>query len=221
MNVPATSFPISQWLRIGYHNWWLVALCAGLLGVFLYGILQPRKKSEWRSAGVAQAWIIALYAEMYGTPLTAWLLMMWLGRSGEEAENHFNGHAWPLILGMPDSWVLAAQVVCTVLGQLLIVAGAVLAIVGWRQLHQAAQRGEMVTGGLYRFIRHPQYTGFYLFLIGSVINWPTLLTVATLPILGLVYWRLARQEEQDALREFGERYRCYMSGTGRFLPRWS
>ena len=205
---------------IGYYNWWLVALCIALLALFLYGILQPRKKSEWRSAGAAQAWIIALYAEMYGTPLTAWLLMAWLGRPKADAENHFNGHAWPLVLGFPESWILPAQVICTVIGQLLIVSGAVLAIAGWRQLHAGVRRGELVTSGLYRYVRHPQYTGFFLFLIGSVINWPTILTVATFPLLCLVYWRLAFQEEQDALRHFGDEYRQYMLETGRFLPGW-
>ncbi len=216
--MPLSTTSFSQWLGIGYYNWWLVALCVTLVGIFLYGILQPRKKSEWRSAGAAQAWVIALYAEMYGTPLTAWLLMSWLGRPAVDAENHFNGHAWPLLLGIPESYVLMAQVICTVVGQLLILGGTILAVAGWRQLHRAARDGEMVTGGLYRWIRHPQYTGFFMFLIGSVINWPTLFTILTLPILSFVYWRLARQEEQDALQQFGNRYRHYMASTGRFLP---
>ena len=79
----------------------------------------------------------------------------------------------------------------------------------------------MAESGLYRYVRHPQYTGFFLFLLGSMINWPTLPTLLMLPILWWVYLRLARSEEQDALREFGQQYEVYMTRTGRFLPRFS
>lgn len=208
----------NEFFRIGYFNWWLVSAYIVLVGVFLYGILQPRKKSEWRSAGAAQAWVIALYAEMYGTPLTAYLAMTFLGRSQQDAETHFNGHLWPVVFGVSDDNLILAQFVMTVVGQAMILVGAVLALIGWRQLYSATRKKEMATTGLYRFVRHPQYTGFFLFLLGSVINWPTLITVVSLPVLWWVYLRLAYQEEQIAIDEFGERYHRYMSQTGRFLP---
>ncbi len=207
-----------DFLRIGYFNWWLVAIYVVLLSFFLYGVLRPRKKSEWRSAGAAQAWVIALYAEMYGTPLTAYFVMGWLGRSQQDAERHFNGHLWPVIFGANQSSIEWAQFVCTVVGESLIVIGALLAIVGWRQLYQAVRAGKLAQSGLYRYIRHPQYTGFFLFLLGSVINWPTIPTLVTLPILWWVYLRLARSEERDAIEQFGDKYRHYMSHTGRFVP---
>lgn len=207
-------------LRIGYFNWWLVGVYILLLGIFLFGILRPRRKSEWKSAGAAQAWIIALYAEMYGTPLTAYLVMGWLGRSQQDAESHFNGHLWPVIFGADESRIVFAQFICTVVGQALILAGAILAIIGWRQLHAAVKAGSMATTGLYRYVRHPQYTGFFLFLLGSVINWPTLITVLTLPLLWFVYLRLAKLEEEDAIAKFGEPYRQYMAKTSRFVPSW-
>lgn len=207
--------------RVGYFNWWLVSAYILLLAIFLFGILRPRRKSEWRSAGVAQAWVVALYAEMYGMPLTAYLAMGFLGRSQLEAENHFNGHLWPLFFNLSEQATVQAQFICTVLGQATILAGALLAVFGWRQLHCAAQAGELAKSGLYKYVRHPQYTGFFLFLIGSMINWPTLATFVTLPILFFVYLRLAKTEEQDALAEFGDRYRNYMTKTGRFLPKLS
>ena len=205
-------------LRIGYFNWFLVAAYIVLLGAFLYGVLRPRRKSEWKSAGAAQAWVIALYAEMYGTPLTAYLVMGWLGRSSKDAETHFNGHLWPLVFGFSESTVELAQFWSALIGETLIVAGALLAVFGWRQIHKAVRNNEMAQTGLYRFIRHPQYTGFFLFLLGSIINWPTLLTLLTLPVLWFVYLRLAKSEEQDAIAAFGDKYREYMSRTGRFLP---
>ena len=204
---------------IGYFNWWLVGIYIALVGVFLYGILQPRRKTEWKSAGAAQAWVIALYAEMYGTPLTAYAVMNFVGRSADDAENHYNGHLWPVIFGLSDYSLVLAQFVSVVLGQTLIVVGAILAIVGWRQLYSAVKRDEMATQGLYRYIRHPQYTGFFLFLFGSVINWPTIATVVTLPVLCFVYWRLANTEERDSREVFGEAYDQYAKKTGKFLPR--
>ena len=93
-----------------------------------------------------------------------------------------------------------------------------LALVGWRQIHRA--RGGLLTAGLYRFVRHPQYTGFFLFLIGSLVNWPTLPTLLMMPLLAWIYYRLARTEEAEAEAAFGEAYREYRRRSGMFLPRW-
>jgi protein-S-isoprenylcysteine O-methyltransferase Ste14 len=200
--------------RIGYHNWFLVAFYIIVVGVFLFGILRPRKRSEWRSAGMAQAWVIALYAEMYGLPLTMYLVA-WLTGKSAYVDDHFRGHAWAYLMG----WGETGAIVFDVVGQLLIAAGAILAIIGWRQVYRG--RGEMVTTGLYRRVRHPQYTGFLLFLLGSVVNWPTLLTLVMLPLLMWTYYRLARMEEADAIAAYGDAYRDYMKTTGMFLPRFS
>ena len=207
--------------RVGYFNGWLVAGYIFLVGIFLYGLLRPRRKSEWRSAGAAQAWVIALYAEMYGIPLTAYLTMGLLGRSQADAESHFNGHLWPIWLGFEGPALIMAQFWFTLAGQSLVLIGAGLALVGWRQLHRAVKQGKMATTGLYRWVRHPQYTGFFLFLIGSVINWPTLITLVLMPVLLVVYIRLARTEERDAEETFGDQYRAYRQSTGAFFPVWA
>ncbi len=206
--------------EIGYFNGWLVAIYILLVGVFLFGILRPRRKVEWKSAGAAQAWVMALYAEMYGVPLTAYFVMAWVGRTRADAENHFNGHLWPIIFSIPEAYLRPTQVWLTFIGQLFIVSGGLLAVLGWREIHRAVASNSLAQTGLYRFIRHPQYTGFYLFLIGSVINWPTLLTFLTLPVLCWVYRRLAIAEEQEALETFGMDYQKYMQRTGRFVPKF-
>ena len=198
--------------RIGYHNWFLVAFYIVLVGVFIFGILRPRRRTEWRSAGMAQGWVIALYAEMYGLPLTMYLVAWLTGRT-EFVTDHFRGHAWAYLLGGGE----IGAIICDVIGQLLIVAGAVLGIVGWRQIYRG--HGELVRAGLYRRIRHPQYAGFFLFLLGSVINWPTLVTLLMLPVLLVMYYRLAKKEEAEALAQFGDEYRRYQATSGMFWPR--
>lgn len=198
--------------NVDYYRWPLVVAYILILGVFLYGILRPRRKAEWRSAGVAQAFVIALYAEMYGLPLTMYLVAWLTGRT-EFAQDHFHGHAWAFLLGWGDAGAIGFDIA----GQALIICGAVLALVGWRQIHRA--RGGLMTTGLYRFVRHPQYTGFFLFLIGSIVNWPTLPTLLMLPLLGWVYYRLARAEEAEAEIAFGQAYREYRDRSGMFVPR--
>jgi len=190
------------------------------VGVFLYGVLRPRERTEWRSAGWAQAWVIALYAEMYGWPLTAHLALGWLGHAPSTSLRHWNGHLWPLLFGLTGDDLVRAQIATTVIGQALIAVGGLLALWGWRVLHRAARAGEMATRGPYRWVRHPQYAGFLLFLAGSVLNWPTLPTLVTLPILVGVYLRLARAEERESIAAFGDHYRAYMARTSRFVPGW-
>lgn len=201
-------------MGIGYGNPWLTLGYILLAGGFVYGVLRPKTRVAWRSMGVAQAFVVALYAEMYGLPLSLYVIAGITGQS-EYAADHFHGHAWAYLFGWGDS----GAVVLTWLGNLLIFTGGVIALAGWRQIHRA--RGGFVTEGLYRRIRHPQYTGFFLFLAGSLINWPTFPTLLMFPVLLWLYQRLARQEEAEAERTFGALYAEYRQRTGRFAPLWS
>ncbi len=205
---------LSDVFRVDYHNWWLVAFYLLLAGGFIYGVLRPRTRTEWRSLGLAQAFVVALYAEMYGLPLTMYGVA-WLTGKTEFASDHFHGHAWAYLLG----WDETGAVVLTFVGNALVALGGLIALLGWRQVHRA--RGGLVRDGLYRRIRHPQYTGFFLFLIGSLVNWPTLPTLVMFPILLWVYWRLALAEERDVANAFSDDYQRYRRTTGMFLPRRS
>lgn len=200
--------------RIGYHNPALVGFYLLLVGGFIYGVLRPRSAAEWRSLGVAQAFVVALYAEMYGLPLTMFGLA-WLTGRADFTNDHFHGHAWAYLLG----WGETGAIALTVLGNLMVAAGGLLALVGWRQIHRSG--GQLVCTGLYRRVRHPQYTGFFLFLTGSIVNWPTLPTLLMFPVLLWVYTRLARDEEKAAEQRFGAEYDRYRAVTGRFLPTWA
>lgn len=203
---------VTDVFRIDYQNGWLVGFYLLLVGGFVYGVLRPRTRAQWRSLGLAQAFVVALYAEMYGLPLTMYALAGWTGQA-DWAQDHFHGHAWAYLFG----WGETGAIVLTVLGNGLIGLGTIIAMVGWRQIHAA--RGGLVRGGLYRRIRHPQYTGFFLFLLGSLINWPTLITLLMFPGLLWTYVRLARREEEEVEREMGAAYDDYRQSTGMFFPR--
>lgn len=170
------------------------------LGVGFLALLPYRKETKriWQTRGVFLAFIIALMTEMFGWPLLLFLISP-LVDVPVIAPDYFQrfGHA-PASIGTALS----------IIG-LLLVAG------GWRQIHRA---GGLVTTGLYRFMRHPQYTGVLLFTLGWILHWPSMLTIVLWPILAGAYIWLSSKEEARAIEEYGEAYRAYAAHTKRFLP---
>lgn len=77
----------------------------------------------------------------------------------------------------------------------------------------------MAREGLYARIRHPQYVAFVLVLTGFLLQWPTILTLISYPVLVWAYARLARREEKDCLSRFGDEYVRYMKEVPAFIPR--
>jgi protein-S-isoprenylcysteine O-methyltransferase Ste14 len=95
----------------------------------------------------------------------------------------------------------------------MILAGA------WKVLYEAQREHALATTGPYAYIRHPQYVGFILIMLGFLFQWPTLVTLIMFPILVTMYVKLARREEREVLAEFGAEYRRYMACTPAFFPR--
>ena len=98
-----------------------------------------------------------------------------------------------------------------------MLAGILLMGAAWHRIHGA--KGALVTDGPYAWVRHPQYSGLFLITIGLLVQWPTVITVATWPMLIAVYHHLARREERDAEAAFGDAYRVYKARTPMFVPR--
>lgn len=195
-----------------YGLWGLVAFHIGVFVVFGAALLQPAKRREWRSMGAFTAFIVALYTEMYGFPLTIYLLTAWLGRyPAAEPFAHASGNLWAtLVLGGWSAGLLMG------LGGVLIIAGVALVVSGWRSIHSTP--AGLVTDGIYATMRHPQYTGIGITILGALIQWPTLLTLLMAPVLLATYGRLARLEERELEARFGDAYRAYRARVPRFLP---
>lgn len=198
-----------------YGLWGMVLFNIVLFGGFIYSFAKPNTKVEWRSFGLFSSFLVALFIEMYGFPLTIYFLTSWLGSKYPVVNPfaHENGHLWGVFLGTGTGHFAWPHV----LSNVLIVVGALIISSGWKSVHSA--QGKIATGGLYRYVSHPQYTGFILVILGFLVQWPTIITLAMAPILIARYVFLARQEEKFMLEKHPIAYAEYIKNKPRFFPR--
>lgn len=193
--------------------WGLALVVVVIVSWLVYRYLAPRSWRDWASAGLVQAFVIALYAEMYGFPLTIYLLVRGFGLD----RKYVSANLWSTLLGIGEGGMMISML----LGYALAFVGIGLLVEGWREVYRARQQDRLVTDGLYRFVRHPQYLGLFLGLFGEgVVHWPTLFSVALLPVIVVAYYFLARKEERAVQERFGDAYEAYARRTPMFLPRW-
>lgn len=199
---------------ISHTGAWAIALIViVVVSWFLYRYLAPKTWKEWASVGVVQAFIIALYAEMYGFPLTIYLLVRFFGLD----QGDLSASLWSTLLGVGETGMMVAML----FGYTISFAGIGIFLEGWRQLHKARQENRLVTDRLYGLVRHPQYTGLFMALAGEgLVHWPTVFSVALFPVIVAAYYFLARSEERKVEEEFGEAYRGYRRRVPMFIPRW-
>ncbi|MDF9436112.1 methyltransferase family protein [Chromohalobacter israelensis] len=193
--------------------WGLALIVIVLVSWFFYRYFAPKTWREWAGAGAVQAFIIALYAEMYGFPLTIYLLVRFFGLDSD----YVSASLWSSLVGLGETGMLISML----LGYGLAFIGIGIFIQGWRQVYKARREGYLVTGGLYALVRHPQYTGLFIALFGEgVVHWPTLFSVGLFPVIVLAYVWLAHREEKQMLAQFGDAYRAYRRHVPMFIPRW-
>ncbi|MDX8450681.1 methyltransferase family protein [Mesorhizobium captivum] len=203
-----------------YGLWSLVIVNSAVFILFAYSFFKPATTRDWRSFGAFSAFLVALFAEMYGFPLTIYLLSGWLQSRypGIDWFSHDAGHLLEMMFG----WRVNPHFGPFHLVSFVFIGGGFwLIAAAWRVLYDAQQGRSLATSGPYSYVRHPQYVGFILVMLGFLVQWPTLLTLAMFPVLVVMYVRLARAEEREAIAEFGDAYRKYMAQVPGFIPRWN
>ena len=203
-----------------YGLWGLVIVNSAVFILFAYSFFKPRTTRDWRSFSAFSAFLVALFAEMYGFPLTIYLLSGWLQSHYPNINwfSHDAGHLLEMLFG----WKANPHAGPFHIASFVFIGGGFILIsVGWKALYDAQRRHALATTGIYSYIRHPQYDGFVLVMFGFLLQWPTLLTLAMFPVLTFMYVRLARSEEREAITEFGDTYRSYMDAVPSFFPRFN
>jgi protein-S-isoprenylcysteine O-methyltransferase Ste14 len=192
----------------GYNQWLLVAVNIGLFSLFLV-MLPYRKKSKLAatSKGILAAFIVALFAEMYGFPLTIFILSWLVGY--QNPLTHEAGH-----LLYPQAGMLSPFHFLSIF---MIFGGLVLVSEGWSKIYHA--NGTLVTDGIYSYLRHPQYLGIFLATSGFLLQWITIPTAVMFPILLVMYFRLAKSEENEMRDQFGDQYARYSASVPMFIPK--
>ena len=202
----------------GYGLWPLVVLNSALFVVLAASFFHPKTGRDWKAMGAFSAFVVALFVEMYGFPLTIYVLSGWLGsRFPSLALTHGGGHLWNDLIGWdgdPHASPFHLASYFFMIGGFWLISSA------WRVLWKAARTGTLATGGPYARVRHPQYVGFIAVMVGFLLQWPTIPTLVMFPVPLAMYRRLALAEERDVRASFGGAWDEYARRTPRFVPRW-
>ena len=203
-----------------YGLWLLVILNSAVFIIFAFTFFKPQTKRDWRSFGAFSAFIVALFVEMYGFPLTIYVLSGWLQTRfpGVDWFSHDAGHLLEMLFGWKASPHFGPF---HVLSFVFIGGGFWILSAAWPVLYRAQKAHELATQGVYARVRHPQYVGFILIMLGFLIQWPTILTLLMFPVLVFMYVRLALSEERQTEQDFGQKWRDYAARTPRFFPRFA
>lgn len=201
-----------------YGLWTLVIFNSAIFIMFAYSFFKPANARDWRTFSAFSAFIVALFVEMYGFPLTIYLLSGWLQTKYPRLDilTHDAGHLWSTLLGEKGDPHFGTLHIAS---YVFLGYGFYLLSTAWNVLYHAQRRHTLATAGPYARIRHPQYVAFVLILLGFLLQWPTLLTLLMFPILLVMYGRLAVTEESEMRVQFGEVFERYTERTPRFFPR--
>ena len=200
-----------------YGLWTLVVLNSAIFLMFAFSFFKPQTTRDWRTFGAFAAFVVALFVEMYGFPLTIYVMSGWLQTRFPDIDllSHNTGHLWATLLGEKGDTHFGPLHIAS---YMFLGLGFYLLSSAWNVLYHAQRQHTLATSGAYARVRHPQYVAFVLILLGFLLQWPTLLTLAMVPTLLLMYGRLAVTEEAEMRAQFGEEFERYAQRTPRFFP---
>lgn len=130
------------------------------------------------------------------------------------------------LFGLPLLQIKNASFKMQALGLFLVALGFGIAFFARKTLgtnwahafeYQVKQKQELVTSGIYKYIRHPIYTGLIVGLIGGELVAKSCLVFSALIIIVGAYYQ-AKLEEKLLLKHFGDKYKSYMAWTKMFIP---
>ena len=202
-----------------YGLWTTVVFTLLIFLFIIFSYVKPKEKFEWRSMGMFIGFLAALFTEMYGFPLTIYLLTSWLGNSYPVLNpfSHSSGHLVLVFLGLSHSGL--AMSILHIITNFIIFYGVYIIYKGWQKIHHATD-SELITDGIYRHIRHPQYVGMMMITVGFLIQWPTVITIFMWPILLFLYYRLSLYEEKKLSLKFGQEFYDYKKRVPAIFPRF-
>ena len=203
-----------------YGLWSLVIVNSAIFIFFAYTFFKPRTPRDCRSFSAFSAFLVALFAEMYGFPLTIYFLSGWLQSRFPDVDwfSHDAGHLLEMMFGWKANPHAGPF---HILRFVFVGGGFILISAAWKVLYDVQQSRSLATTGPYSYVRHPQYVGFIMVMCGFLLQWPTILTLAMFPVLTMMYVKLAWAEEQDARAAFGEAYARYAAKVPGFIPKLS
>jgi protein-S-isoprenylcysteine O-methyltransferase Ste14 len=202
----------------GYGLWGLVVINSLVFIIFAFSFFKPSTKRDWRTFGGFSAFIVALFAEMYGFPLTIYLFSGWLQSRFPQTDLfvHDSGHLWWMMTGRHGNPHFGLP---HLLSLVVVFGGFYMLAKAWHVLYEAQRTRKLATTGPYAKIRHPQYFAFIVIMFGFLLQWPTLVTLVMFPVLVFMYVKLAMREEHEAEEQLGQAWRDYAERTPRFIPK--
>lgn len=200
-----------------YGLWALVVINSLVFIIFAFSFAKPQSPRDWRSFSAFSGFLVALFAEMYGFPLTIYLMSGWLSTKfpGVDFLSHDAGHLLEVMFGWRANPHFGPF---HLLSALFIGGGFWLLSAAWSVLYANQRAGTLAQSGAYARVRHPQYVAFVMIMFGFLLQWPTVLTLVMFPILCVMYVRLSYTEELESAQRFGDEWDRYASRTPRFIP---